>query len=320
MSPSDMTSPALPLSHIKGKIPKGRDLTNEKIQLASRATIGYGGATDVYRGEWFGKEGTILVAIKVYRGGHLDDKIEETNRRLVRETHTWCSLKHKNILPFYGWSKNKDIAPSTSLICPLLLNGHIIQYLNNTPDANRSRLVADIASGLNYLHTGLNEGAIIHGDLKPNNVLIGNDGTALLADFGRSIVLDFDGYMTAAMLGCGEYMAPELFQDTGDKEPGSWMFTKESDVYSFSLLAFQIMTDYIPLSINGKGRHPTHIPGLVKKGKRPTRDLDEHGRISDSLWELLTDGWSATLSKRPTVKVMCECPQLNDHINADDVE
>jgi len=65
-------------------------------------------------------------------------------------------------------------------------NGDIVEYLRKHPESNRFQLITDMANGLRYLHN--QTPIIVHGDLKPRNVLISDQGTAQLCDFGLSRV------------------------------------------------------------------------------------------------------------------------------------
>lgn len=99
---------------------------------------------------------------------------------------------------------------------------------------------------------------MIHGDLSGRNVLIDDNGSARLADFGRAKILGQAEYDTTLFAGSTEYMAPELFdtsvsddEETEDEEVGDEAtedlkpelapFSTMSDVYAFSILAFQVI-------------------------------------------------------------------------------
>jgi len=68
------------------------------------------------------------------------------------------------------------------LVSKWCANGNITEYLRNYPDVNRNQLIQDMARGVQCLHSQVP--AVIHGDLKPHNVLISDQGTAQLCDFG----------------------------------------------------------------------------------------------------------------------------------------
>ena len=93
---------------------------------------------------------------------------------------------------------------------------------------------------------------MVHGDLSGNNVLIDDEGNARLADLGRAKVIGEDGYHTDLVAGSVEYMAPELFeepehQEEQDEKNAHYVgppFSMMSDIYAFSMLAFQVFFFY----------------------------------------------------------------------------
>ncbi|KAG1887175.1 kinase-like domain-containing protein [Suillus subluteus] len=119
---------------------------------------------------------------------------------------------------------------------------------------DRLLLLHDIATGLNYLHTfsftvygHTYFNPVVHGDLTGNNVLIGSDRTAYLADFGLSGTLtQLPGMSYLAMShyrpGALRWAAPELFS-TEESAP---VVTTRSDIYSFGSIALQVLTGNIP--------------------------------------------------------------------------
>ena len=66
------------------------------------------------------------------------------------------------------------------VVMPFMRHGDVPTYLDNNANTDKQKLAAEIACGLDYLHAR----GVIHGDLKLVNVLIDNDGTARLSDFG----------------------------------------------------------------------------------------------------------------------------------------
>ncbi|KXN83008.1 Serine/threonine-protein kinase CTR1 [Leucoagaricus sp. SymC.cos] len=89
------------------------------------------------------------------------------------------------------------------------------------------------AKGLEYLH----QNNVIHGDLKPSNILVHDDGRPLLCDFGRSRILDTRGFATRPA-GVARYQAPEVHQGLPS--------TKASDVYAFGITSCEIWTGITP--------------------------------------------------------------------------
>ncbi|KAF9460081.1 kinase-like domain-containing protein [Collybia nuda] len=108
---------------------------------------------------------------------------------------------------------------------------------------NRMSLIYDVTQGLNYLHTL--SPPIVHGDLKGNNVLITNEGHAVLSDFGLSKVIEDlvgpTGYTPSSPeVGPLRWQAPEFVEDEKCK------LGLETDVWSFGCTAYELLTNYTP--------------------------------------------------------------------------
>ncbi|KAF8621360.1 hypothetical protein AX15_007832 [Amanita polypyramis BW_CC] len=218
-----------------------RDLTGH-IKKISDLYFAYGGFSEVYKGSYRDEKGSERdVAIKIIRGVNITTNTQATiMRRLDREARVWHTLKHPNVLEFMGIAR--DLGPSVALISPFCANGNISKYIDEVPSANRLRLILDVAKGVEYLHSR----DVIHGDIKGQNVLVTDDGRAMLCDFGRSKVINHRGF-TTTFVGAARYMAPELIvsgeemSETGDDNynPSHFM-SKESDVYSFSMIGVEV--------------------------------------------------------------------------------
>ncbi|KIO20984.1 hypothetical protein M407DRAFT_80916, partial [Tulasnella calospora MUT 4182] len=139
----------------------------------------------------------------------------------------WTSLKHPSVLPFVGYQWQDE----PILIFPHFENGNILHYLKVNPHADRLKLLAQIAQGLSFLHSE----SIIHGSVKPSNVIISDEGSAMLMDFGMAPDLRVaERHITRALLDQDlvGYMSPELVEDQ--------VFTAASDVYSYGALTLHV--------------------------------------------------------------------------------
>jgi serine/threonine protein kinase len=172
-----------------------RDLTGRVVKL-EKHYFAHGGLADIYRGNWTHSDGqTQVVAIKVIRESWTSpEHLRKLNRRLTREGNLWSQLCHPAVVPFYGVSYDLGRPGSPSLISPYYQNGNISTYLQRNPGADRLKLVCEVAVGLSYLHSP--QIHMVHGDIKASNILVSDDGCALLADFGLTRVLEHSGMTT----------------------------------------------------------------------------------------------------------------------------
>ncbi|KAF8344097.1 uncharacterized protein EI90DRAFT_3149529 [Cantharellus anzutake] len=156
-----------------------RDLT-EKIKFED--TLDF--QTDsgaIYKGSYDGK----YVGIKEIRVSDAD-----SIKSLKRQIRLWSGLLHPNLVSFHGWAMiNKEDTWRVNFISTWCGGGNIRTYLRNYPHANKHDLVLDIALGLSYLHSE----EIVHGDIKPENIWIGNRGRAYLSGFEFSYHVNSGG-------------------------------------------------------------------------------------------------------------------------------
>ncbi|KAJ6486695.1 hypothetical protein C8R45DRAFT_995563 [Mycena sanguinolenta] len=267
----------------------GRDLTGRVLQDDKHPFAG-GGNANIYRGKLIRSDGRkIRVAIKLLR---VSEDANDVMRRLRREVEVWSKLKHKNVLPFIGVCN--DIAPYPVLISPFYKFGHVETYVKKNPSVNKHALVHGVASGLQYLH----ENNIVHGDLKVQNVLVDKRGAPCICDFGISKIVNHRGFTTFTN-GTTPYMAPELFFiiDAKSQDSASPSTTKQSDVYSFALLALEILTSAPP---KGRPKRPI-LTVKTLEALRPKRADYNFSDVPNEMWSVLDRCWAFVPQWRPTI-------------------
>ncbi|GAB4814999.1 hypothetical protein N2152v2_002045 [Parachlorella kessleri] len=153
----------------------------------------------------------------------------------------------------------------------------------------------DIALGLEYLHNDLN---ILHGDLKPANVLLKgarNDRRGFvckLADFGLSRLLGAqDTGVDTSSCGTPSHAAPEVLSQS--------RMTKHGDVYAFGIIAWELVA--------GEDPYPGMLAvqiilQVVQHGYRPARP----DFCPDPLWELMQRCWASEPHNRPSFSEVVE--------------
>ncbi|KXN92898.1 Serine/threonine-protein kinase HT1 [Leucoagaricus sp. SymC.cos] len=214
----------------------------------------------------------LKVAIKVFRIPLRNEKVEQY---LIRETAVWSRLHHPNILRFLGLADDLGRHGVPALISPWCNNGTVMEYLKDRPLDDRFRLILGIADGVQYLH----DDDVIHGNLKPSNILISHEGLPLLGGFSRSHLLNYRGFTTRPNGTC-RYQAPELFEEEA-------RYTKASDVYAFGMTCSEIWTGLPPFA--GYTQDASIIL-QVWKGARPACSSPCSEETS-LLWKLLERCW-----------------------------
>lgn len=165
----------------------------------------------------------------------------------------------------------------------------------------------DILLGLAWLH----EMGVVHADLKPDNILIDSNGVCKVGDFGFSRLHQNSHHLTQTSNAMGDpkgaplYMGPERLKYISRQDYSAPAF-KESDVYSFAILLWEILTGKAPFP------YKTIVDlkeNVVNNGVRPSKSdfVEKLGTeiLSTGIWELLEDMWQTDFKKRPTfIKVL----------------
>ncbi|KAG8938038.1 hypothetical protein FRC00_000779 [Tulasnella sp. 408] len=137
---------------------KKLEVLDRSGQLTERTGTKFtGGFSDVSQAKLGGR----VVAVKALRVANIEGAESQRWKRLARELYVWAALDHPNVLELLGFAFEEG---GPCLISPWCGYGTLQEYLQKFPDANRRRLVREIAGGLRYLH--LQTPPIIHGDLK----------------------------------------------------------------------------------------------------------------------------------------------------------
>ncbi|KDQ49385.1 hypothetical protein JAAARDRAFT_42951 [Jaapia argillacea MUCL 33604] len=278
---------------------KVTDLTDD-IVYDGDSPFAFGSFADIWKGEWIDRvrHQTRPVALKVLRQIMVKGIKEKLLTRLKDEILAWHRLRHPNILQFYGVVQKSN---TIAMVSPWCNNGTVIDYLKDVcPDADRMKLVVEIASGVQYLHSF--KPIVVHGDLKGCNILIDNDGKALITDFGLSKVMeDFcesHHIATSFFGGSTRWMAPEIVLALIEDEDVPPPITTHSDVYAFGSVCLEIATDQVPYPNRTKDHA---IIFDIMRGVKPARGA--HCLIRDiaaeAFWNMLEMCWNSTPTLRP---------------------
>nr|XP_025876042.1 LRR receptor-like serine/threonine-protein kinase IOS1 [Oryza sativa Japonica Group] len=222
--------------------PENRRFTYQELEKFTdnfKHLIGHGGFGHVYYGCL---EDSTEVAIKM-RSELSSHGLDQ----FLAEVQSLTKVHHRNLVCLVGYCWEKE---HLALVYEYMSRGNLCDYLRgkigmgeNLNWKTRVRVALEAAQGLDYLHKGCNL-PIIHGDMKTNNILLGQNFKAKIADFGTHI--------SAVAAGSMGYIDSEYYT-TG-------RLTESSDVYSFGIVLLEITTGEPPI-IPEKG----HIVQRVKK-------------------------------------------------------
>ncbi|EIW70092.1 hypothetical protein TREMEDRAFT_29882, partial [Tremella mesenterica DSM 1558] len=203
--------------------------TITSLEVTHEERIASGPFAVIWRGRWQGR----TVAIKELN--------EHADRDLfIKEVDVWRRLRSTFILDFLGASSTTGPAP-WFLVSPFMKNGNVLQYLRTDlgKQANKLALIHQISQGLEYLHSRY----ILHGDVKASNVLIGDDGQALLCDFGLSrLKMDMSTKSQRDSTKPALPVAGTMRWQSPERLAGGQV-TWQCDVYSFGMAIYEIATN-----------------------------------------------------------------------------
>ena len=243
--------------------------------------IGFGGMGVVFLAQtplpmpsFEGEPLTHTVAIKVLKPEYLGKP--EVARSFMQEARRAQALKHPNILPLLevsgtsdkgGIQKTLATHRTNSTSCPVIKSnrpyyvmpylaaGSLAARLAQPPPLDETAVVniaRQIASALDYVHA---EG-IIHGDLKPGNILMNQRGQPLVADFGlsRSLFVSAPSQRANRYWGTLNYLSPAAI--AGQIED------TRRDIYAFGALLYELLTRVPPYH----GAAPKQMIRLIQAG------------------------------------------------------
>ena len=205
------------------------------------------------------------VAVKVLHAALADDA--SFLRRFRAEAQAAASLSHPHIVAVYDWSGDDD---TPFLVTEYLSGGSLRSILDAghrlTP-AQALVVGLEAARALDHAHRQ----GFVHRDVKPANVLFGEDARLRVADFGLARAIAEAGWTepTGAVLGTARYASPE--QARGESIDG------RSDVYALALLLIEAVTGTVPFSAD------TTIGTLMARLERSVDVPDELGPLAPTV-------------------------------------
>ena len=237
--------------------------------------LGAGMFGEVWAGMW---NSTTSVAIKTLKSGTMEVA------DFIQEAQVMKSLHHPNLLQLYAVCTAEE---PIYIVTELMKHGALLDYLRNGEGQHLKvpqlvDMCAQVAAGMAYLE----EHSYIHRDLAARNILVGDGNLCKVADFGLARVIKEDIYNPRE----------------GTKFPIKWTapeaalynrFTIKSDIWSFGVLIFEVITKgAMPYA----GMNNRQVLEAVEKGFRmPAPD-----GCPDPLYQIMLTCWKREADERPT--------------------
>jgi serine/threonine protein kinase len=288
-------------SKLQGLLISADDVTRGEL-------IGQGGYASVFRGTW---RGGVEVALKCVElvgpmmpRDKMDIKREAYIHKQAHDHPNICKLRGV-ILPSSTNNKRmrQQAARNEFILVLELLQGDLGQYLRGArgellSQSERIKLALDVAEGMSHLHAK----NIIHGDLKPGNLLIRELETSeqvqvAVSDFGLSSISCMtlcSATLAAQVMQSSStglslwYSPPELLDNCISKK------AKPGDVYAFGIILFEVLTGQYPYLVS---QYDVVLKNVLE-GKRPV--LPQGVRLPQGSQQLMSSCWDADPAARPS--------------------
>ncbi|MGE3617867.1 MAG: protein kinase [Gemmatimonadales bacterium] len=248
-------APARPLTSWQRIRARLEEVTAGRYRILEE--LGRGGMAAVYLAHEIALDRK--VAIKVMRPGLMLD--EGMVGRFLREARTMASFHHPNIVTVHAVESAEDLHYFVMQYVPGMSLDRIIKARGSLPIAAVQSVIYQAASALGYAHRA----GVIHRDVKPANILIDENGNAVVTDFGIAKTSTVEGAtVTTSQMGTPQYMSPE--QCNGKT------LTPASDQYALGNVAYEMLTGEVPFKREGQlalalaitNEKPRPVDGLRK--------------------------------------------------------
>ena len=241
--------------------------------------IGSGGFADVF--EAYDATLEEPVALKIVPDGRA------LNARIVREVEAAAALDHPNIVALYDWFADGE----GSILVWELVRGESLDVLGDElGDGDVVAVGVELLDALAYAHSQ----GIVHRDVKPQNVMLDDDGHVKVMDFGIAHLMDSDTLTgDGDVIGTIAYMSPEQASGRRVQPP--------SDVYSAGMVLYELLAGAHPL----RGDTPAETLSNVAAARLPSL-ATLRPDLPDDLVTLIDAACAARPAERPTPAYLSE--------------
>jgi tRNA A-37 threonylcarbamoyl transferase component Bud32 len=269
------------------------------VEISYKDWRGDGAFGSVYECTFLG----VKAAAKVWRTNCINKEPAE------EEASLFSKLRHPNVAQFIGYGVQESQPVIVSELMSMDLRRYLDKKKENAGEGHplpllvAMNILLQIAEAMNYLH----ENKVMHRDLKADNVLINvvegpdvqlssSSVQVKLTDFGKSKLKLHGSRYTTPLVGATPWRAPEVFEVEENREK----YTKSADVYSFSMVCFEVLTGDVPF----KDKPLRTLLQSLRRGVRP--QLPDVGYCPDYLSALIKKGWATNAAERPQFPVILQ--------------
>ncbi|KAL8048695.1 hypothetical protein ABFX02_07G084100 [Erythranthe guttata] len=286
------------------------DLLKATNGFAETNLIGFGRFGSVYKGIHNDGQAVLDLAVKV-----LNLVVKGASKTFIAECNALRGIRHRNLVKILSVCESIDFQGNEfkAILYEFKANGSLDKWLyyngEREPESDpqlrnldlieRLNIATDIAKALEYLHCGT-ESTIVHGDLKPSNILLDEDMTACVGDFGLSKIISsvrppHESSSTIGIKGTIGYVPPEYGTNNTVSEKG--------DVYSYGILVMEMFTNKRPTDDSFMDRVNLHnfveaaLPDRVMEIMDPLIRIGPHqnnSKFEDCMCSIMSIGLSCS--------------------------
>ena len=231
------TEETVGLGQPDGSVDSGEELIGKRLgHFLLQECLGGGGMGTVYRALDTSLQRYVAVKVlHVSESGSTGSGSSSGPERLMHEAIAQARLNHPNVVTVYYVGREDEMP----FLAMELLSDGTLEDRKEIPFRELIQMASQVSSALSQSHRQ----GVVHGDLKPSNLLVSDDGSIKLGDFGVAKISQADSQDEEGLSGTPSYLAPELLDG---KRPSA-----QTDMYALGVTLFELTFGKLPYDFRG---------------------------------------------------------------------